>query len=57
MMDFFEKHAGRLNTLVLLSMLIVPFFIYLTALYGSIFQVKLLLGLMACNMLITMKVG
>lgn len=57
MNQFFRKHDGKLKGLVLILMLTIPFFLYLAASYGTSFQVKLLLGLMAGNMLMIMKSG
>ena len=57
MIKFFEKHGGSLKTAALILMLLIPFFLYLAAEHGSALQVKILLGLMAGNMLLVMKSG
>lgn len=57
MSDFFKKNSARLKTIALILMLIIPFFSYLTAAHGTIFQVNLCLGLMIANMLFVMKKG
>jgi hypothetical protein len=38
-------------------MLLIPFFLYLAAVHGSAFQLKLFLALMAGNMLFVMVKG
>lgn len=57
MTHFFEKPGATLQAVSLILMLVIPFFLYLTARYGAIIQVILLIALMAGNMLIIMKSG
>ena len=54
---FFRKHSGKLKTTALILMLLIPFLLYVAALHGSAFQVKLFLALMTVNMLFVMKKG
>jgi len=57
MNNFFKKYNATLKSLSLILMLGIPFLLYQTAMQGSIFQVKLFLGLMMANMLFIMKKG
>jgi len=57
MNDFFKKYNIALKSVVLILMLVIPFFLYQTALHGSVFQVNIFLGLMIANMLFVMKKG
>ena len=57
MNDFLKKYAATLKLLALILMLGIPFLLYQTALKGSVFQVKIFLGLMMANMLFVMKKG
>ena len=57
MNNFFKKHGAKLKTIALIFMLVIPFFLYVAAIYGSNFQVKLFLGLMIGTMLFVMKKG
>lgn len=55
--NFFAKYSAKLKNTALILMLVIPFLLYAAALHGSVFQVKLLLALMAGNMLFGMKKG
>ncbi len=55
--NFFEKHGAKLKTIALVLMLVIPFFLYIAAMYGSNFQVKLFLALMIVTMLFVLKKG
>jgi len=57
MNNFFKKHASKLKSTSLILMLTIPFLLYAAAVQGSLFQVKLLLGLFIVNMLFVMKNG
>ncbi|MBT4091332.1 MAG: hypothetical protein HN580_02245 [Deltaproteobacteria bacterium] len=46
-----------LKTILLVLMLVIPFFLYAAAAYGSTFQTNLLLILMIGNMLVVLKKG
>lgn len=53
--DFFKKHGAKLKTIALVFMLVIPFFLYASAMHGAIFQVKLFLALMIGTMLLVLK--
>jgi hypothetical protein len=53
--DFFKKHGAKLKTIALVFMLVIPFFLYVSAMHGAIFQVKLFLALMIGTMLLVLK--
>jgi hypothetical protein len=55
--NFFKKHSEKLKTIALIFMLVIPFFLYTAAMYGSIFQVKLFLALMVGTMLLVLTKG
>jgi hypothetical protein len=55
--NFFKKHDAWLKTAALISMLVIPFFLYAAAAFGSLFQVKLMLVLMGVDMLYVMLRG
>ena len=55
--NFFKKHGEKLNAMALILMLVIPFFLYMAAMYGTIFQVKLFLALMIATMLFARKKG
>jgi hypothetical protein len=55
--NFLKKHGLKLKTLALIFMLVIPFFLYIAAMHGSIFQVKLFLALMIGTMLLVLKKG
>jgi hypothetical protein len=55
--NFFKKHGEKLNAMALILMLVIPFFLYMAAMYGTIFQVKLFLALMIATMLFALKKG
>ncbi len=57
MNDFLKKYGTVLKSIALILMLGIPFLLYQTAMHGSIFQVKLFIGLMMANMLFVMKKG
>ena len=57
MNTFFKKHIGKLKTTALVLMLMIPFLLYAAAMHGSVFQVNLVLALMAGNMLFVMIRG
>ncbi|NOQ66008.1 MAG: hypothetical protein GQ556_02165 [Desulfobacterales bacterium] len=57
MNDFLKKYGTALKSIALILMLGIPFLLYQTAMHGSIFQVKLFIGLMMANMLFVMKKG
>jgi len=57
MNNFLRKHSGKLKTMALILMLLIPFLLYAAALHGSVFQLKLFLALMTGNMLFLMKKG
>jgi hypothetical protein len=57
MENFFKKYGAALKAIGLIFMLIIPFFLYTAAMYGSIFQVKLFLVLMIGTMLFVLKKG
>jgi hypothetical protein len=52
---FLKKHATKLKSAALILMLAIPFFLYAAADRGSLFQVKILLGLFMLNMLYVLK--
>ena len=54
---FFKKHGEKLKTVALVLMLVIPFFLYSTAMQGSIIRVNVFLGLMIVTMLFVMKKG
>ena len=54
---FLKRHIGKLKTTALILMLLIPFLLYAAAMHGSVFQVNLVLGLMAGNMLFVMIKG
>lgn len=54
---FLKKYASKLKSTALILMLGIPFLLYVAAAHGSLFQVKLLLGLFMLNMLFVMKNG
>ena len=54
MADFLKKHSSKLKTAALVLMLVIPFFLYVAASFGSALQVKLILLLMAGNMFFVM---
>jgi len=55
MNNFLKKYRITLKSIALILMLTIPFLLYQTAMHGSIFQVKLLIGIMMANMLFVMK--
>lgn len=55
MNNFLKKHGPKLQTIALIFMLVIPFFLYTAAMHGSIFQVKLFLALMIGTMLFVLK--
>mgnify|MGYP001821228696 CR=1 FL=1 len=55
--SFLKKYASKLKSTALILMLGIPFLLYAAAAHGSMFQVKLLLGLFMLNMLFVMKNG
>jgi len=55
MNNFLKQHSGKLKTMALILMLLIPFLLYAAALHGSAFQVKLFLALMTGNMLFLLK--
>ena len=57
MENFFKKYSAKLKTIALIFMLVIPFFLYAAAMFGSIFQLKLSLALMIGTMLFVMKKG
>ncbi len=57
MNDFFKKHGATLKSISLILMLAIPVVLYQTAMHGSVFHVKLFMGLMMANMLFVMKKG
>ena len=57
MTDFFKKYGGRLKSIALVLMLIIPFFLYQSAVNGSNLQTNFFLGLMMINMLFVMMKG
>jgi len=57
MEKFFKKHGAKLKSLVLIFMLVIPFLLYSAAMHGSIFQVKIILALMAGTMLFVLIKG
>jgi hypothetical protein len=57
MNNFLRKHSGKLKTMALILMLLIPFLLYAAALHGSVFQLKFFLALMTGNMLFLMKKG
>ncbi len=57
MKAFFKKHAAGLQAAALTAMLLIPFLLYKAAMDGSDLLVKVLLGVMAANMLFVMKKG
>lgn len=54
---FIKKHGAKLKSGALILMLVIPFILYAAAIQGSLFQVKLFLGLFILNMLFVMKNG
>ena len=57
MTTFIKKHGTRLRTTALILMLVIPFLLYASARYDSIFLVNLFLALMIGNMLFVMLKG
>ena len=57
MENFFNKFGSKLKTTALILMLAIPFLLYAAAVYGSIFQVNIVLALMTGNMLFVMLKG
>ena len=57
MENFFKKHGAKLKSLALIFMLVIPFLLYSAAMHGSIFQVKIILALMAGTMLFVLIKG
>jgi hypothetical protein len=57
MNEFLKQYSSQLKALALILMLVIPFLLFQTAIHGSIFQVKLILGLYMANMLFVMKKG
>lgn len=57
MNHFFKKYSEALKSMALVLMLAIPFLLYQAATHGSLFQVKLFLGLFMANMLFIMKKG
>ena len=57
MENFFNKFGSKLKTAALIFMLAIPFLLYAAAVYGSIFQVNIVLALMTGNMLFVMLKG
>ena len=55
--NFFKKHGEKLNAVALILMLVIPFFLYMAAMHGTIFQVKLFLALTIATMLFVLKKG
>lgn len=57
MNSFFKTHSASLKSIALILMLVIPFFLYQTAMHGSVFLVNLFLGLMMAVMLFVMTKG
>jgi hypothetical protein len=57
MKKIFEKYDKQLKHMSLLAMLVIPFLLYASAMYGSIVLVDGLLALMGLSMLLAMKAG
>ena len=53
----FEKYGQPLKRMSLVAMLVIPFLLYASAMYGSVILVNGLLALMGLSMLVAMKVG
>lgn len=57
MSDFFTKNAKLLKKVVLISFMIIPFFLYYAAIHDLNGLVYALLGLVGLSMLLALKVG
>ena len=57
MAPFFTRHRERLKGLSLLVMLLTPVALYMTALHQALLGTIFLLGILALNMALVIKVG
>ena len=57
MTKFFKNHSARLKYIALILMLIIPYFLYWTAINDFTFLLYFFGGLMMMNMLFVMKKG